>query len=450
MNFRNRYFQNNGAAWLICAAFLILALLPNSLRAQGEKAVGNKPANLTVSTLPPEEKRWALIVGVNSFGLQGAVNDARALKNALIQYAGFDKKNITLLTSDADQANPAELPTRRNILLALDELSQKVKPDGLFLFAFSGHGKTIENNAYLMPSDFDITARPGLISDLSIDASRLKKEIARMKIRQVLMILDSCRDKIDVDGAKGNAAQALTPDFSQGFSFEKANKDIDAYVTIFGTKEGSYAYEYFDDKTKQWRGFFSRSLENGLSGGAANAKGEVTLGELVRYLQKDVPSRSQDISRVKQEPWKTGDGYRDDDLVLAFVNGIPKQKIDLGIKAEAKINLQNGISILSPRAGEIVDIKTVVSGKTSYADRSHYIAITPVMTGDTWIMRKLEPDEKGFWKGDADFGDSLNGGGEQFLVRVFATADSKIPEGKSTGMPRDAVFSETITVIRRK
>jgi hypothetical protein len=447
MNFRNRYFQDSRAAWLICAASLILALLPGSVRAQGEKGVGNKSRDLKIGKLPAPEKRWALIIGVNNVGLQGAANDAKALRNTLIKYAGFPARNITLLTTDDDK----NLPTRSNIISALNNLGGLVAPDGLFLFAFSGHGKTVRNNAYIVPADIPLENGLDVSEDQLLNSTLVKREIAEMKVRQVLVILDSCR-KIDPEGAKGKAGEPLRPVYRQKFSFEKANEGIDAYVTLFGTSEGSFAYEYFDDETKQYRGYFSRALEKGLSGEAANPKGEVMLGGLVSYLEKNVPINTFNKRGVRQIPWKSSDGYRESELVLAVVDVAADRKADPGIRNEGKkILQQNRLSIISPKDGEEVDITSIVSGKTPYADRSHYIVVTPVRTGETWIMKKLDdPDDEGTWTGIAFFGDEKNGGGQKFIVRVFATADSKIPEGKLKDLPRDAVFSAAITVKRRE
>src|SRR5918911_532259 len=74
---------------------------------------------------PAGPKRFALIVGVDRYDdtqistLGGAANDALALKDALVRYAGFGEEQVTLLASD----QPAERqPTRGNILRRLSNL----------------------------------------------------------------------------------------------------------------------------------------------------------------------------------------------------------------------------------------------------------------------------------------------------------------------------------------
>jgi len=60
-------------------------------------------------------------------------------------------------------------------------------------------------------------------------------------------------------------------------------------------------------------------LVEGLKGGAANEKGEVTLTGLVKYLQERVPKRVlQDLGPGKdQKPFAIVEGYRADELVIS-------------------------------------------------------------------------------------------------------------------------------------
>ena len=251
-----------------------------------------------VKTLPSKEKRWALIIGVDNYGLKGAVNDARALKSALVRYAGFPDKQVVLLTTD----NPDSLPTQRNIVIELDRLSRTVPTDGLLLFSFSGHGQTIQDNAYLIPSDGEMTKVKRLLRDLSIDVARIKEAIEEMKIKQVLMFIDACRDRIEGPG-RASASEPLTPVMSGGFSLDTANQDVEAFATLYATRVGESAYEYFDEPTREWRGYFGRATEEALSGEAANDKGEVTLASLVKYLEDRVPVRSYRKEGIRQIPW---------------------------------------------------------------------------------------------------------------------------------------------------
>src|SRR5713226_7666585 len=68
-----------------------------------------------VKDWPSKAKRWALIVGVDQYrdgqinALKGSVNDAHALANALVRYAGFPQDQVIVLTTDQPEERQ---PTR--------------------------------------------------------------------------------------------------------------------------------------------------------------------------------------------------------------------------------------------------------------------------------------------------------------------------------------------------
>ena len=104
-----------------------------------------------VEALPTGSKRFALVIGVDEYEdsqinrLEGAGNDAKAIVEALVQYADFPRDQVRLLTS----AQPIERkPTRNKILRQLSNLRGAVPKDGLLLIAFAGHGIERGGQAY--------------------------------------------------------------------------------------------------------------------------------------------------------------------------------------------------------------------------------------------------------------------------------------------------------------
>lgn len=178
------YRSDRRIFFLLISMFFVALLIypPLTIKVAGReqsgvKGGGNKISDLKISQLPSKEKRWALIVGIDKYEkdvstLEGAVNDAEALKDVLIKYAGFPSNQIILLTSDAP--DPGDRPKRENILGALNELSTKMQPDGLFLFSFSGHGIAVGNEAFLIPSNGRITKNLSLLKGLSINVLDIK------------------------------------------------------------------------------------------------------------------------------------------------------------------------------------------------------------------------------------------------------------------------------------
>lgn len=297
---------------VVAALFLSLVCL-TATHSNAQRGVGI--SDKQVKTLPPSLKRYAVIIGVDQYAdtqittLGGASNDAKTLANALIQYAGFPSEQVTLLASD----QPAERqPTRGNILRRLSNMAAVVPPDGLILISFAGHGIEREGQAFLLPSDSQVSNDVDLLEQTAINVSQIKDRIKKIGVKQVLMILDACRN--DPVG-RANADNPLTAAYTRGFNFDLRNREVQAFATLYATEVGHRAYEY---KEKQ-QGYFTWILVEGLRGGATNEKGEVTLAGLVKYLQERVPKRVlQDLGPGKdQKPFAVIEGYRADELVIS-------------------------------------------------------------------------------------------------------------------------------------
>jgi hypothetical protein len=294
---------------------LLVALSPAHALAQPNDRGLKLQASAPVKTLPGSAKRYALVIGVDQYAdtqittLGGASNDARTLANALVQYAGFPSDQVTLLASD----QPVERqPTRGNILRRLSNMAAVIPPDGLLLISFAGHGIERSGQAFLLPSDSQVSNDVDLLEQTAINVTQVKDRIKKIGVTQVLMILDACRN--DPVG-RANADNPLTPAYTRGFNFDLRNREVQAFATLYATEVGHRAYEYKEKK----QGYFTWLLVEALRGGAANEKGEVTLAGLVRYLQERVPKRVlQDLGPGKdQKPFAVIEGYRADELVIA-------------------------------------------------------------------------------------------------------------------------------------
>ena len=272
-----------------------------------------------VKVLPGKAKRYALVIGVDQYAdtqittLGGASNDAKALAGALIKYAGFPGEQVTLLGSD----QPAERhPTRGNILRRLSNMAAVVPPDGLLLVFFAGHGIERGGQAFLLPSDAQVSNDVDLLEQTAINVTQIKDRIRKIGVGQVLMILDACRND---PAGRSDADNPLTAAYTRGFNFDLRNREVKAFATLYATEVGHRAYEYKEKK----QGYFTWVLVEALKGEAANEKGEVTLAGLVKYLQDRVPKRVlQDLGRGKeQKPFAVVEGYRADELVIAAPGG---------------------------------------------------------------------------------------------------------------------------------
>jgi hypothetical protein len=130
---------------------------------------------------------WVLTIGIDSYlswpRLKTAVNDAKALKNILLERYYVDQSRIIELY-DADA-------TRKSILGTLRDLTKKVKPEDSLLIFYAGHGHidNITKKGSWIPVESGTDDPSAWISNqdikdyLSIDA---------IKAKHVLLVSDSC------------------------------------------------------------------------------------------------------------------------------------------------------------------------------------------------------------------------------------------------------------------
>lgn len=274
----------------------------------------------TVKMLPGSAKRFALIIGVDNYSdtqittLGGASNDAKALADALVKYAGFQEENVILLTSTESAERQ---PTRGNILRRLSNLASVIPKDGMLLFSFAGHGMERNGQAFLLSSDAQVNDDVDLLESTTINVQQVKERIKKIGVGQVLILLDACRND---PAGRSDSNNPLTENYTRAFGFDVANREIQAFATIYATAVGQRAYEYKERK----QGYFTWALVEGLKGEAANAKGKITLASLISYLQESVPKKVLlDLGQGKiQRPYAEIGGYKADDLVIAVTSKV--------------------------------------------------------------------------------------------------------------------------------
>jgi hypothetical protein len=191
-----------------------------------------------------------------------------------------------------------------------------VPTDGLLLISFAGHGMERGGKAYLLPSDAVASNDMMLLEDTALSVDRIKESIRATGVGQVVLILDACRN--DPSAGRSNGDNLLTSTFTRGFNFDVRNREITAFATLYATAVGHRAYEYAEKN----QGYFTWALVEALKGGAANNKGEVTLGSLVKYLEEAVPTRVRiDLGAGReQKPFAYIEGYKADELVIAVTS----------------------------------------------------------------------------------------------------------------------------------
>ena len=332
-----------------CVAFMVfitLVCVASPFRVIGQ--ITSQPRLLTqsapIAALPPKGKRWALVIGVDKYRdgqigtLNGGVNDAHNLADALVRYAGFPSDQVILLATDQPEERQ---PTRLNILRRLSNLTGLIPKDGLLFVSFSGHGIERGGQAFLIPTDAQLSDDVEFLEQSAVSVNYIHSRIKAAGVAQVLVLLDACRND---PGGRADAPNPLSSAYTRGFSFDVANREVQAYATLYATAVGQRAYEYSEKK----QGYFSWAVVSAFQGAAANEKGEVTLSALVRYVEEVVPKRvAIDLGTGKRQiPFHTIDGYRAEELVIAMVP-VPLPGGDTGTPAPLISPVDSGAIELS-------------------------------------------------------------------------------------------------------
>jgi Caspase domain len=202
-----------------------------------------EPMPGTVNTLPSSDRRWALLVGVDQYqdkqitSLTGAAADAHALADALVKYAGFDPQHVIVLATDLP---PERQPTKGNILVRLSNISSLVPKDGLLLFSFAGHGIERNGEAFLLSADAKVSNDIRVVQETTIGARHIKNWIQDMGIKQVLMLMDACRN--DPMAGRSETPNRMAESYRKAFMFDVQNHDVEAFATLYATRVGERAY----------------------------------------------------------------------------------------------------------------------------------------------------------------------------------------------------------------
>lgn len=164
-------------------------------------------ALLTLTSIAVEaQTRRALVVGINRYdeltsstgsqfttarritNLNGAVNDATAMRDLLVARFGFPQQHTQLITDGA--------ATRAAIVGALEQLLAQSQRGDVVVFYYAGHGSQRRNSMNNSPSKLDQTI---VVADANIGAYDIRdKELGRLfnpfldKGVELILIFDSC------------------------------------------------------------------------------------------------------------------------------------------------------------------------------------------------------------------------------------------------------------------
>ena len=298
----------------------MVSLLPSYvLCEESDKAVGVSSVSELLSGASRPGSRWALLIGINDYedeeirDLKYAVNDARKLHELLIdpECGGFDKENVVLLVSDAD--DKGYHPTKVNIMLTLDALARKAKQEDTVVILYSGHGfeEKVDDRSgryrkkYLLPIETDLR----FTGAYAIDNEDFVDKVKKIKAKRVIVFLDSCHAGGISRLGKSTSSQRLSPDYYKLF------EDARGVITFSSCKGDQESFE--SDEYRH--GIFTKYLLDALRGEAdSNHDGVATFEEVQKHVHprvKEWSIRFRGPKRV-QEPVVHATDVTDFDVMI--------------------------------------------------------------------------------------------------------------------------------------
>ncbi len=242
----------------------------------------------------------AVVIGINDYknpkyNLNYAVADANGFTSTV--KSGMEPITTKVHTYIIQNGEAS----RTKILETLQQVSEKAKPQDIFLFYYAGHGVVTQGDSkefFLVP--YDVTQLYGAEESLKqkgISANELKQIASGIPAQKQLYILDACQ-----------SAGALTAvASSRGVAEEKAIAQLARSTgTHWLTASGSEQYATEFDELGH--GVFTYVLLEALSGKADSGDKRITVNELKAYLESRVPELSEKYKGSPQYPSSFGFG----------------------------------------------------------------------------------------------------------------------------------------------
>ncbi|KAL0948042.1 hypothetical protein HGRIS_010667 [Hohenbuehelia grisea] len=147
-------------------------------------------------------KRKALLVGIahvnGTQSLRGPGRDVLGMKSLLIKQFGYQAADIVVLLDTWKNKSSHVMPTKENILVAIDNLVRDCQPGDQFVFHYSGHTDQQVNKDGTEEDGFDecIMTQTGYILD---DELKLRLVDPLCGGAQLVAILDTCHSETLLD-----------------------------------------------------------------------------------------------------------------------------------------------------------------------------------------------------------------------------------------------------------
>jgi hypothetical protein len=237
----------------------------------------------------------AVIIGNRNYAASGspdveyANRDARIMKEYIIHTLGYDPENI-IYAEDATLSKFNEIfGTEKDYK---GRLFRWVKKDVSRVFVYYvGHGAPDidSTEAYFVPVD----ANPDYIKSNGYRLQTFYDSLSRLPAKKITIVLDAC---FSGNSGKGMLFKNISP------AMIRVKKEFrgPANAVVITSAAVDQVSTWYPEKRHS---LFTYYFLKGLSGGAdTNKNGEITVGEMQRYLKENVSYMAQRLSGKEQHP----------------------------------------------------------------------------------------------------------------------------------------------------
>lgn len=240
-----------------------------------------KGINAAPVTGKKNENIFALIIANEEYELaanvDNAINDGMVFKEYCLKTLGIPNNNVRYFEN-------LSFGKMKKAINDMVEIASILKGDASVIIYYAGHGipdnKT--KNAYLMPVDAD-----GSDTDVCISLNDFYDKLNNSESKQCIVFLDACFSGAQRDGDMIMAARGvkLRPEEAK----PKGNT-----IVFSATSGDEAAYSYKDENHGLFTYFILKKLQE--------TNGNVSLGDLADYLQKNVSLQSRLVNNNPQTP----------------------------------------------------------------------------------------------------------------------------------------------------
>ncbi|MCG2710445.1 MAG: caspase family protein, partial [Thermodesulfovibrionales bacterium] len=220
------------------------------------------------STIKPEEPHlYILSIGIDQYkdksvNLKYALKDAKDIKEKLLSQSAtlYKPQNIhqeMFIDKDA---------TKANILNKINAISQKIKPSDSFILFVAGHGILLQNQYYMLTSEYD----GNINEDTMISSNEIVEISKKIKSLSQLFIFDTCH--------AGGVDYIVSGLYDARMSVLAKKMGLHIYASANSVQEALDGYK--------GNGLFTFSLLDGLNNNRSadkNSDSKVSLAELGEY-----------------------------------------------------------------------------------------------------------------------------------------------------------------------